>query len=309
MGKATFVDLRDATGRMQLYIKKNDVGEEAYADFNTGTSRHHRRRGLRVQNPPRRDLGACQSHTLLAKSLLPLPDKWHGLKDTELRYRQRYVDLIASPEVHDAFVKRSHIIREIRAFLDGRGYLEWERPCCTALRAALRRARLRPTTTRSTSTLLCASRWSAAPQRLLSAVRAGVRNRRVFRNEGIDTRHNPEFTLLELYEAYPISTASWTWSRSCFAPCRTTCWHGTDFYGGTPLDFDAPFERVTMTNWSRRHTGVDFSQITTLGSPGRRERAPCRREPRLASAKFWKPSSTNTPEKNIVGPTFAPNTP
>lgn len=134
MGKASFIDLRDASGRMQIYVRINDVGEEAYAAFNTwdigdiigveGFVFRTRKGEISVH---------AKEIRLLSKALLPLPDKWHGLKDTELRYRQRYVDLITSPEVKETFVKRSQIIREIRSFLDGRGYLEVETPVLHAI--------------------------------------------------------------------------------------------------------------------------------------------------------------------------------
>ncbi|MEG2174850.1 MAG: amino acid--tRNA ligase-related protein, partial [Oscillospiraceae bacterium] len=204
MGKATFVDLWDATGRMQLYVRINDVGEEAYADFNTwdlgdiigveGFVFRTRRGEISVH---------VSKIELLAKALLPLPDKWHGLRDTETRYRQRYVDLITSQETRETFRRRSLIIREIRSFLDGRGFLEVETPVLHTIAGG---ASARPFITHHNALDMDMYLRIALELHLKRLIVGGFDRvyeiGRVFRNEGIDTRHNPEFTLLELYEAY-----------------------------------------------------------------------------------------------------------
>ena len=204
MGKASFADLQDKQGRIQLYVRKDMVGEEAYADFKkwdigdiigvTGVVFRTHMGEISVR---------ATSVVLLAKSLLPLPEKFHGLKDPELRYRQRYVDLIMNPEVKDTFVKRSMIIKEIRALLDEEDFLEVETPMLNTIAGG---ASARPFVTHHNA-LNIDMYMRIALELYLKRLIIGGFDRvyeigRVFRNEGMDPRHNPEFTLLELYQAY-----------------------------------------------------------------------------------------------------------
>ena len=204
MGKASFIDVRDASGRIQSYVRRDEIGDEPYADFkkwDIGDIVGIRGEVFRTQKGEI----SIKAHeiTLLSKSLLPLPEKWHGLKDTELRYRQRYVDLIVNPEVKDTFVKRSKIITAIRSFLEAKGYIEVETPVLHAIAGG---AAARPFITHHNALDIDMYMRIALELHLKRLIVGGFDKvyeiGRVFRNEGIDTRHNPEFTLLELYEAY-----------------------------------------------------------------------------------------------------------
>lgn len=308
MGKATFVDLHDVTGRIQLYIRINDVGEESYADFNTwdigdiigveGFVFRTRRGEISVH---------VKTIELLSKSLLPLPDKWHGLKDTELRYRQRYVDLITGPEVRDTFVKRSKIIREIRAFLDTRGYLEVETPVLHGIAGG---ATARPFITHHNALDIDLYLRIALELHLKRLIVGGLEKvyeiGRVFRNEGIDTRHNPEFTLLELYEAYTDLYGVMDLVEQMIRQVsHSVLGTGQISYGGVALDLDAPFERATMTGLVLRYSGVDFSKIATLEEARAAAAAHgVAIEPRYGMGKILEAFFEEYAEKEIVGPMF-----
>lgn len=220
------------------------MGEEAYAAFNTwdigdiigveGFVFRTRKGEISVH---------AREIRLLSKALLPLPDKWHGLKDTELRYRQRYVDLITSPEVKETFVKRSQIIREIRSFLDGRGYLEVETPVLHAIAGG---AAAKPFITHHNALDIDMYMRIALELHLKRLIVGGFDKvyeiGRVFRNEGIDTRHNPEFTLLELYEAYTDLYGVMDLVEDLFhTVCAKVLGTGKISYGGVELDLDKPF--------------------------------------------------------------------
>ncbi len=204
MGKASFADLQDTTGRIQLYIRRDMVGDDAYADFKKwdigdiiGVE------GIVFRTHAGEISIRAEKITLLAKSLLPLPEKFHGLKDPELRYRQRYVDLIVNPEVKDTFIKRSQIIREIRAMLDEEDFLEVETPVLNTIPGG---AAARPFITHHNALNIDMYMRIALELHLKRLIIGGFDRvyeiGRVFRNEGMDTRHNPEFTELELYQAY-----------------------------------------------------------------------------------------------------------
>ena len=220
MGKASFGNVADLNGNIQIYVARDSIGEEPYAafkKFDIGDIVGGKGEVFRTQK------GEMSIHvseiTLLTKSLQVLPEKFHGLTDTEIRYRQRYLDLIMNPEVKTTFVKRSQIIKEIRNFLDGRDFMEVER-----------------------------------------VYEIG----RVFRNEGVDTRHNPEFTLMELYQAYTDYYGMMELAESLY---RTVCEkvNGTTKvkYGDVEIDFSKPFERITMLDAVKKYSGVDFTQIKT----------------------------------------------
>ena len=204
MGKASFMDLLDSTGRLQVYVRRDDVGDEDYADFkkwDIGDILGGEGPGFRTQK------GEISVHTthivLLSKSLLPLPEKFHGLRDTDTRYRQRYVDLIVNPEVRDTFYKRSRILTEIRRYLDEKGFLEVDTPILVPLEIG---ASARPFVTHH-NTLDMDMYLRIETELYLKRLIVGGIDRvyevgRIFRNEGMDTKHNPEFTTVELYQAY-----------------------------------------------------------------------------------------------------------
>ena len=267
MGKASFADLQDKQGRIQLYIRKDMVGEEAYADFKkwdigdiigvTGVVFRTHMGEISVR---------ATSVVLLAKSLLPLPEKFHGLKDPELRYRQRYVDLIMNPEVKDTFVKRSMIIKEIRALLDEEDFLEVETPMLNTIAGG---ASARPFVTHHNA-LNIDMYMRIALELYLKRLIIGGFDRvyeigRVFRNEGMDPRHNPEFTLLELYQAYTNLDGMMNITEKMFRRCAEKV-NGctTVMFDGHEIDLGKPFARITMTDAVKQYSGVDFNELPDL---------------------------------------------
>ena len=249
MGKASFIDVRDASGRIQSYVRRDEIGDEPYADFkkwDIGDIVGIRGEVFRTQKGEI----SIKAHeiTLLSKSLLPLPEKWHGLKDTELRYRQRYVDLIVNPEVKDTFVKRSKIITAIRSFLEANGYIEVETPVLHAIAGG---AAARPFITHHNALDIDMYMRIALELHLKRLIVGGFDKvyeiGRVFRNEGIDTRHNPEFTLLELYEAYTDYHGMMDITEGLVRHCaHAVLGTGKIVYGDVEIDLDKPFERLSM---------------------------------------------------------------
>ena len=267
MGKASFADLQDSTGRIQMYVRRDDVGEESYNDFkkyDIGDIVGVKGFVFRTR------MGEISVHvteiTLLTKSLLPLPEKFHGLKDQELRYRQRYVDLIVNPEVKDVFVKRSKIIREIRTFLDNRGYLEVETPVLHSIAGG---AAARPFITHH-NTLDIDMYLRIALELHLKRLIVGGFDRvyeigRTFRNEGMDTRHNPEFTMMELYQAYTNLEGIMDLTEEMIRTVAQNVLGTTSIvYGDVEIDLSKPFERLTMVDAIKKYSGVDFNTIITL---------------------------------------------
>ncbi len=267
MGKASFADLQDKQGRIQLYVRKDLVGEDAYADFKkwdigdiigvTGVVFRTHMGEISVR---------ATSVVLLAKSLLPLPEKFHGLKDPELRYRQRYVDLIMNPEVKDTFVKRSMIIKEIRALLDEEDFLEVETPMLNTIAGG---ASARPFVTHHNA-LNIDMYMRIALELYLKRLIIGGFDRvyeigRVFRNEGMDPRHNPEFTLLELYQAYTNLDGMMDITEKMFRRCAEKV-NGctTVMFDGHEIDLGKPFARITMTDAVKQYSGVDFNELPDL---------------------------------------------
>ena len=267
MGKASFADLQDKQGRIQLYVRKDMVGDDAYADFKkwdigdiigvTGVVFRTHMGEISVR---------ATSVVLLAKSLLPLPEKFHGLKDPELRYRQRYVDLIVNPEVKDTFVKRSMIIKEIRALLDEEGFLEVETPVLNTIAGG---ASARPFITHHNA-LDIDMYMRIALELYLKRLIIGGFDRvyeigRVFRNEGMDPRHNPEFTELELYQAYTNLDGMMDITEKMFRRCAENVIGKTVVeFDGHEIDLGKPFERITMTEAVKKYSGVDFDEIPDL---------------------------------------------
>lgn len=267
MGKASFIDVRDASGRIQSYVRRDEIGDEPYADFrkwDIGDIVGIRGEVFRTQKGEI----SIKAHeiTLLSKSLLPLPEKWHGLKDTELRYRQRYVDLIVNPEVKDTFVKRSKIITAIRGFLEEKGYIEVETPVLHTIAGG---AAARPFITHHNALDIDMYMRIALELHLKRLIVGGFDKvyeiGRVFRNEGIDTRHNPEFTLLELYEAYTDYHGMMDITEELVRHCaHAVLGTGKIVYGDVEIDLDKPFERLSMLEAVKKYSGVDFAQIETL---------------------------------------------
>ena len=266
MGKASFIDLNDASGRIQVYVRINDVGEEAYAAIRRwdtgdivgvkGTVFRTRRGEISVH---------AMSLTLLSKSLLPLPDKFHGLKDTDTRYRQRYMDLIINTEVKDTFVKRSRIITEIRRYLDEKAFLEVETPVLHGIAGG---AAARPFITHH-NTLDMDMYLRIALELHLKRLIVGGFERvyeigRVFRNEGMDTRHNPEFTLLELYQAYTDYNGMMDLTEDLIrtVALRVLGTAKVD-YDGVEIDLEQPFQRLSMADAVKKYAGVDFAGVKT----------------------------------------------
>lgn len=265
-GKASFAHIQDITGQIQFYIRQNDVGEETYSLFTMldigdivgieGTVFKTRRGEITVN---------VSKLKLLTKSLRPLPEKWHGLKDVDLRYRQRYVDLIVNPEVREVFILRSKIIKAMRKFLDERGFLEVETPTMHAIAGG---ATARPFITHHNALDLDLYMRIALELHLKRLLVGGMEKvyeiGRVFRNEGISTKHNPEFTMMELYQAYADyhDMMKLTEEMVSFIAQETL---GTQVinYEGTEIDLTPPWKRITMMDAIREYAKVDFNEITT----------------------------------------------
>ena len=266
MGKASFCNIADLKGNIQLYVARDAVGEEPYAafkKFDIGDIVGVKGEVFRTQK------GEISVHvsqiTLLTKSLQVLPEKYHGLTNTDQRYRQRYVDLIVNPEVRDTFIKRSQIIKEIRNFLDGRDFMEVETPMLVSNAGG---AAARPFETHYNAldedVKLRISLELYLKRLIVGGMERVYEIGRVFRNEGVDTRHNPEFTLMELYQAYTDYYGMMELAESMY---RTVCEkvNGTTKikYGEYEIDLSKPFERITMLDAVKKYSGVDFAEIKT----------------------------------------------
>lgn len=262
MGKASFLDIRDASDRMQVYVRKDDVGEEDYADFkkwDIGDIIGVKGKVFRTK------MGEISVHAteikLLSKSLLPLPEKWHGLKDKEERYRKRYLDLIANPEVKDVFVKRSRIISEIRKFLDGHGYVEVDTPVLLPLEIG---AAARPFKTHHNA-LDIDMYLRIETELYLKRLIVGGFDKvyevgRIFRNEGMDSSHNPEFTTIEMYQAYINYFQMMDLIEDLYRTVTlNVCGTDTVPYQGKEIAVGKPWERLTMIEAVKKYAGVDYN--------------------------------------------------
>ena len=266
MGKANFIDIRDGSDRMQVYIKIDEIGEEAFREFKTwdlgdiigveGFVFRTRRGEISVH---------AKSVKLLSKSLLPLPEKWHGLKDKEERYRKRYLDLIANPEVKDTFVARSLILREIRSYLDGLGYLEVDTPVLHTLEIG---AAARPFVTHHNA-LDIDMYLRIETELYLKRLIVGGFDRvyevgRIFRNEGMDATHNPEFTSIEMYQAYTDYFGMMDLIENMYRTVTLKiCGTDTVTYQGKEIAVGKPWERLTMIEAVKKYAGVDFNDWAT----------------------------------------------
>lgn len=261
MGKASFANLLDQSGRIQLYISRNDIGEEEYAEFKKydigdiiGI------KGIVFLTKTGEKSVHVHSIQLLSKSLIPLPEKFHGLKDTDMRYRQRYVDLIANPEVKKTFILRSKIVSAVRSFLDGEGFLEVETPILNTVAGG---ATARPFITHH-NTLDIDMYMRIAPELYLKRLIVGGFEKvyemgRLFRNEGMDPRHNPEFTTVELYQAYTDYNGMMDITERLFKHIATNIiGSGTISYQGVEIEIDKPWKKITMIDAVKEYTGLDF---------------------------------------------------
>lgn len=266
MGKASFCHIQDLKGTIQVYVARDNIGEDSYKDFKkydigdiVGIS------GEVFKTKTGEISIHATSVTLLSKSLQILPEKYHGLTNTDTRYRQRYVDLIMNPEVKDTFVKRSKIIKEIRNFLDERGFMEVETPMLVANAGG---AAARPFETHYNAldedVKLRISLELYLKRLIVGGLEKVYEIGRVFRNEGVDTRHNPEFTLMELYQAYTDYYGMMDLTESMFKYlAEKVCGSSVITYNGIEIDFGKPFERITMVDCIKKYAGIDFDEVKT----------------------------------------------
>ena len=266
MGKASFCNIQDLKGSIQCYVARDSIGEEPYADFKkydigdilgiTGEVFTTKTGEISVH---------ASSVTLLTKSLQILPEKFHGLTDTDMQYRQRYVDLIMNADSRETFIKRSKIIKEIRNFLDGRNFMEVETPMLVSNAGG---AAARPFETHYNAldedVKLRISLELYLKRLIVGGLERVYEIGRVFRNEGVDTRHNPEFTLMELYQAYTDYEGMMELTESMFKYlAEKVCGTSVITYNGIQIDFGKPFERITMIDCIKKYAGVDFDAVKT----------------------------------------------
>ena len=267
MGKASFCHIQDLQGTIQSYVARDCIGEEEYADFKkldigdivgvTGKVFETKTGEISIH---------AEKVTLLSKSLQILPEKYHGLTNTDLRYRQRYVDLIMNPEVKDTFVKRSKIIAAIRRYLDGQEFMEVETPMLVSNAGG---AAARPFETHYNAldedVKLRISLELYLKRLIVGGLEKVYEIGRVFRNEGVDTRHNPEFTLMELYQAYTDYNGMMDLTENLFRYiAKEVLGTTTITYNGIEMDLGKPFERITMVDAVKKYAGVDFAKVETL---------------------------------------------
>ena len=266
MGKASFCNIQDLEGSIQAYVARDEIGVEEYKDFKKmdigdivgikGT--------VFTTKTGEKSIHATEV-LLLSKSLRPLPEKFHGLTDTDTRYRQRYVDLIMNAESKEVFIKRSKIIKEIRKFLDERGFMEVETPMLVSNAGG---AAARPFETHynalNEDVKLRISLELYLKRLIVGGLEKVYEIGRVFRNEGVDTRHNPEFTLMELYQAYTDYNGMMDLTESMFRHlAETVCGSTLISYNGTEIDLGKPFARITMNDAVKKYTGIDFDTVET----------------------------------------------
>jgi len=266
MGKASFCHIQDRDGKIQIYVKIDEVGPEAYEDFKKYDIGDIVGVAGEVFRTKKGEISIkVKEITLLSKSLLPLPEKWHGLKDVDLRYRQRYLDLIVNPDVRKTFILRSKIIKAIREFLDNRGFLEVDTPLLNTIPGG---AAARPFITHHNA-LDIDLYLRIAPELYLKRLIVGGLEKvyemgRMFRNEGISTKHNPEFTMMEVYEAYTDYKGMMELAESLISYVAQKALGTTKVtYQGQEIDLTPPWNRMTMIEAVKKYAGVDFDQISS----------------------------------------------
>ncbi len=308
MGKAGFCDLQDRDGRIQLYVRKDEVGDESYELFKkydigdiVGVKgeifkTHMGQISIKVKEI-----------VLLAKSLQPLPEKWHGLKDTDLRYRQRYVDLIVNPEVKNTFILRSKIIKSIRKFLDDRGFLEVDTPLLNTIPGG---ATARPFITHH-NTLDIDMYLRIAPELYLKRLIVGGMEKvyemgRMFRNEGMSVKHNPEFTMMEVYEAYNDYKGMMELTENLISTVAMETLGTTKImYQGQEIDLTPPWNRLSMIEAVKKYSGVDFDTIKTdeeakAAAEGKKVHV----KPGMTRGEILNLMFEEFAESNLIQPTF-----
>ncbi len=264
MGKASFCNIQDLKGRIQVYVAKDAIGEDAYADFKkSDIGDIYGVKGYVFRTKTGEISVHAVEMTMLSKSLQILPEKFHGLTDTDMRYRQRYTDLIMNEEVKDTFIKRSKIISTIRQYLAGEGFMEVETPMLVANAGG---AAARPFETHFNALdedlKLRISLELYLKRLIVGGLERVYEIGRVFRNEGLDTRHNPEFTLMELYQAYTDYNGMMDLTENMFRYVAQEVLGGTKIvYNGIEMDWGKPFERITMIDAVKKYAGVDFNEI------------------------------------------------
>ncbi len=267
MGKASFCNIQDLEGKIQVYVARDTIGEETYADFKkSDIGDIYGVKGYLFRTKTGEISIHAEKMTLLSKSLQILPEKFHGLNDTDARYRQRYIDLVMNDEAKDTFIKRSKIISTIRKYLDGQGFMEVETPMLVANAGG---AAARPFETHFNA-LDEDFKLRISLELYLKRLIVGGMERiyeigRVFRNEGLDTRHNPEFTLMELYQAYTDYNGMMDLTENMYRYVAQEVLGTTKItYNGIEMDLGKPFERITMVDAVKKYAGVDFNEIHTV---------------------------------------------
>ena len=264
MGKASFCNIQDLKGNIQVYVARDQIGEESYADFKkSDIGDIYGVKGYAFRTKTGEISIHAEEMTLLSKSLQILPEKFHGLTDTDMKYRQRYVDLIMNQESKEVFIKRSQILKEIRSFLAGRDFMEVETPMLVANAGG---AAARPFETHYNAldedVKLRISLELYLKRLIVGGLERVFEIGRVFRNEGVDTRHNPEFTLMELYQAYTDYEGMMELTESMFRYlAEKVCGSTRISYNGIEIDFGKPFERLTMNDAIKKYAGIDFDQV------------------------------------------------
>ena len=308
MGKASFCDIHDRGGKIQIYVRINDVGEEAYEEFRKfdigdivgveGTVFRTHKGEISIR---------AEKMSMLAKSLKPLPEKWHGLKDVDLRYRQRYLDLIMNPDVRKTFVLRSKIIKEIRKFLDERDFLEVDTPILNTIQGG---AAARPFITHH-NTLDLDLFLRIAPELYLKRLIVGGLERvyemgRMFRNEGISVKHNPEYTMMEVYEAYTDYKGMMELTENLISTVATNVLGTTKItYQGQEIDLTTPWKRMSMRDAVLEYSGIDFDKIGTDEEARAAARAKkLRVEDKLTKGEVMNLVFEELVEEHLIQPTF-----
>ena len=308
MGKASFCHVQDLKGSIQCYVARDAIGEESYADFKKldigdiiGIS------GYVFKTKTGEISVHAESLTLLSKSLQILPEKYHGLTNVDMRYRQRYVDLIMNPEVKDTFIKRSKIISSIRRYLDAQGFMEVETPMLVSNAGG---AAARPFETHFNAldedVKLRISLELYLKRLIVGGLERVYEIGRVFRNEGVDTRHNPEFTLMELYQAYTDYHGMMDLTENLFRYlAQEVCGTTEITYGGKTIDLGKPFERLTMIDAVKKYAGIDFDAVRdTAEAKALADAHHIEYEPRHEKGDILNMFFETYCEENLIQPTF-----